>query len=172
MSKQANTYPKRAGGTRMARGRTGRAWAGRAWATALVVALLGTGLGACHHPSPPTGLADCYQGLPLAEAALNSPDRDYHFQGVRLVEPRAFERLVERRYPHSPHGTTLVTVRAGSRVCAFAFTGTFAAGQVAGSSPGTSGKAAIVLVTTDRRLLFSFVLARLPAHFSRPFAGA
>jgi len=144
----------------------------RALAGAATLALLAAGLAGCYHPKPPTGLADCYEGIPLAEAALNSPDRDYRLEGVKLVDPRVLEELVHRRYPHSSHGPTSATVKPGTSVCAFAFTGTFAAGQVAGSPPGTSGGAAIVLVTIDRELLFSFVLAKLPARFSRPFAGA
>jgi len=43
---------------------------------------------------------------------------------------------------------------------------------VAGAPSKVSGKAAIVLTTTDRKLLFSFVLAKLPVNFSRPFTGA
>ena len=144
----------------------------RALATAVLVMALSSGLGACYHPSPPTGLADCYEGLPLAEAALNVPGHDYHFQGVKLLLPRVLEHLVRRRYPASSHGTTPVTVKPTVSVCAFAFTGNFTPGQVAGSPPGAAGRAAIVLVTTDRKLLFSFVLTKLPARFDRPFTGA
>ena len=63
------------------------------------------------------------------------------------------------------------SVARGVSVCAFAFTGNFPAGQVAGSPGNGAGKAAIVLVTTDHKLLFSFVLPKLPESFSRPFTG-
>jgi hypothetical protein len=56
-------------------------------------------------------------------------------------------------------------------VCAFAFTGNFPAGQVAFAPQKVSGKAAIVLVTTKDKLLFSFVLAKLPENFARTFTG-
>ena len=139
----------------------------RAGATAALVAVLGSSLVACYHP--PAGLANCYEGLPLAEAVLNAPRGSYEFRGVRIVLPTEIERLVHRRFPHNHQGTTPVTASPGSRVCAFAFTGHFTAGQVAGASAGASGKAAIVLITTSRQLLFSLVLATLPERFSRVF---
>jgi hypothetical protein len=139
----------------------------------LVAAVVAGGLsgavGACSHPSPPVGLSDCYQSLPIAEAALNLPRTSYQFHGVILVRPRAMQRIVqERAHKNLP----VPSVAPGKNVCAFAFTGNFAAGQVAGSPANDSGKAAIVLVTTDHKLLFSFVLAKLPEDFSRPFTGA
>ena len=67
----------------------------------------------------------------------------------RLVSQRAHKN--PRCHPSGP----------GPSVCAFAFTGNFPAGQVAGSPANDSGKAAIVLVTTDHKLLFSFVLAKV-----------
>jgi hypothetical protein len=124
---------------------------------------------ACAHPSPPVGLSDCYESLPIAEAALNLPRTAYDFHGVILVRPRAMERLVSQRAHKS---LPVPAVGRGKSVCAFAFTGNFPAGQVAGSPTNDSGKAAIVLVTTDHKLLFSFVLAKLPEDFSRPFTGA
>ena len=42
------------------------------------------GVVACTHPklpTPPVGLADCYEGLPLAEGALNAPRGSYQFHG-------------------------------------------------------------------------------------------
>ena len=110
----------------------------RAGATAALVAVLGSSLVACYHP--PVGLANCYEGLPLAEAVLNTPRGSYDFHGVRIVLPTEIERLVHRRFPHNHQGTTPVTASPGSRVCAFAFTGHFPAGQVAGASAGASGR--------------------------------
>lgn len=135
----------------------------------LLAGALGTGLGACvKPPAPPVGLADCYEDLPLAEGALNAAKDSYHFHGVKLVKPATMVKLVRERFPHNP-SATYNPPSAGSRVCAFAFTGDFLAGQVAGALASASGKAAVVLTTTDRRLLFSFVLSKLPEAFNRPF---
>lgn len=134
----------------------------------LLLALTG-GTAACARPSPPVGLSDCYQSLPLAEGALNAPRGSYEFHGVKLVQPKLLARLVRQRSHNSP---PLPSMPRGTRVCAFAFTGNFPAGQVAGAPGNVAGKAAIVLVTTDHKLLFSFVLPKLPERFSRPFTGA
>lgn len=135
--------------------------------TALTLLLAATlALGGCHRPSPPVGLANCYQGLPLAVAALNAPKGTYKFSGVQLVRPGHLTKLVHRRFPHSK-SASYNPPPVGTQVCAFAFTGTFPAGQVADAPAGVSGKAAIVLVTTHRQLLFSFVLAKLPISFSQ-----
>jgi hypothetical protein len=141
----------------------------RVVAATVVIGALSGALTACAHPSPPVGLSDCYQSLPIAEAALNLPHTAYTFHGVILVRPRALARLVSQRAHKSPR---MPAVAKGTSVCAFAFTGNFTAGQVAGSPGNDTGKAAIVLVTTAHKLLFSFVLAKLPEDFSRPFTGA
>jgi len=135
-----------------------------------LVGLLGLGLASCHHPSPPIGLGPCYESLPLAEGALDVAKTSYVFHGVELVSPKDLTALVKHRFPHNPSANFRPPL--GTKVCAFAFTGTFPADQVAGAPSGVSGKAAIVLTTTDRKLLFSFVLAKLPVSFSRPFTGA
>ena len=144
----------------------------RAVVIGLMTAALSAGVAACTHPklpTPPVGLADCYEGLPLAEGALNAPRGSYEFHGVKLVKPSVMELLVHRRFPRNP--SSVPPVAAGTRVCAFAFTGSFLAGQVAFAPQDVSGKAAIVLVTTKEKLLFSFVLAKLPENFAKTFAG-
>jgi len=144
----------------------------RAAVVGVTTAALSAGAVACTHPklpTPPVGLADCYEGLPLAEGALNAPRGSYEFHGVKLVNPRVMERLVRSRFPKNP--SSVPPVASGTRVCAFAFTGNFAAGQVAFAPAKTSGKAAIVLVTTHEKLLFSFVVAKLPENFARTFTG-
>ena len=45
----------------------------RVAAAAVLAVGLGSTVAACAHPSPPVGLSDCYQSLPIAEAALNLP---------------------------------------------------------------------------------------------------
>jgi len=154
--------------------RTGRRFpraALRAVAVGVMMAGLSAGVVACSHPlpTPPVGLSDCYEGLPLAEGALNAPRGSYEFHGVKLVNPGVMELLVRRRFPKNP--SSVPPVAAGTRVCAFAFTGNFPAGQVAFAPQDVSGKAAVVLVTTKEKLLFSFVLAKLPENFGRTFAG-
>jgi hypothetical protein len=140
----------------------------RALIATVFIGLLGAGGAACAHPTPPVGLSDCYQSLPLAEAALNAPRGTYAFHGVKLVDPRLLQRIVRQRaHKNSP----MPSVARGTAVCAFAFTGNFPGGQVAGSAGNDAGKAAIVLVTTNHKLLFSYVLAKLPERFSRPFTG-
>ena len=144
----------------------------RAARSGLLAVLIAGALAGCSpHISTPVGLANCYQDLPLAEGALNAPKNSYKFVGVKLVSPRLLARLVRERFPHNP-SASYKPPPVGSRVCAFAFTGTFPANQVAMAPAGVSGKAAIVLATTKRELLFSFVLAKLPEHFGRPFTLA
>ena len=148
---------------------------------------MGVVLPACTHPSlplpvsPPVGLKNCFEDLPLAEGALNAPKTSYQFKGVKLVSPKVMAKLVRERPPDPPPppppptpppppknpSSTYKPPPAGSLVCAFAFTGSFPAGQVAQAPPTVSGKAAIVLTSTDRALLFSFVVAKLPETFSR-----
>lgn len=136
--------------------------------TALVgTATLGLGVGACHGPSLPIGLSTCYQSIPLAEGALNVPRAEYSFNGVKLVSPATMVLLVKRRYPHAVPAS--LHLSANAKACAFAFTGRFVAGEVAGAPPHAAGRAAIVLTTTGNDLLFSFVIASLPERFSRTF---
>lgn len=136
-------------------------------ATVALGAALST-LSACHPPSPPVGLSTCYQSVPLAEGVLNVPKTEYKFKGVKLVSPRAMEHLVKARYPRMVPATLHLPAKA--QACAFAFTGDFAAGEVAGAPANAKGKAAIVLTTTNRKLLFSFVLSGLPVKFGRTFS--
>ncbi|HTV10792.1 MAG TPA: hypothetical protein VME20_02935 [Acidimicrobiales bacterium] len=140
----------------------------KALACLLLVVSAGVGAQSCAHPVLPVlpvDLKNCFEDLPLAEGALNAPKSSYEFKGVKLVTPKVMADLVRRRFPKNP-SAAYRPPRAGSEVCAFAFTGDFIDGQVAEAPQNASGKAAIVLTTTDRQLLFSFVLARLPEKFS------
>jgi len=124
---------------------------------------------ACTHPSLPVfpvGVKNCFEDLPLAEGALNAPKASYQFRGVKLVKPKEMANLVRRRFPKNP-SASYKPPPVGSKVCAFAFTGDFTAGQVAEAPPNVSGKAAVVLTTTNRQLLFSFVLDTLPEAFGK-----
>jgi hypothetical protein len=157
----------------MARGPRGTAR--RALASLALGGALALGLAACHHPDidlpgPPVGLKNCFEDLPLAEGALNAPKGSYVFHGVKLVSPKEMARAVKERFPKNP-SSHYVPPPLGTKVCAFAFTGDFAAGQVAEAPENVAGKAAIVLTTTDRKLLFSFVLEKLPVSFGRAFTS-
>ena len=132
--------------------------------------ILTVGLSSCHHLSPPVGLGPCYESLPLAEGALDMPKASYVFHGVELVSPKDMAALVKRRFPHNPSAN--FNAPPGAKVCAFAFTGTFPSGQVAGAPTNVSGKAAIGADNEDRKLSVSSVLAQSPVNFSRPFTGA
>jgi len=136
-------------------------------AAAAATGALGLSLAACHGPSLPVGLSTCYQSIPLADGALNVPRAEYSFKGVKLVSPVTMEGLVKTRYPHAVPAN--LHIAPNSKACAFAFTGHFVAGEVAGAPPRASGRAAIVLTTTGNHLLFSFVIASLPERFSRSF---
>ena len=148
----------------------------RAGFALLLAAAVGVALPACTHPtlplpvSPPVGLKNCFEDLPLAEGALNAPKASYEFRGVKLVSPKVMAKLVRKRFPKNP-SSAYKPPPAGSLVCAFAFTGNFPAGQVAQAPSNVAGKAAIVLTSTDRALLFSFVLAKLPENFGRAFTA-
>jgi predicted secreted protein len=138
------------------------------WICLLLTAGVSVGLPACSHtvlPVLPVGLKNCFEDLPLAEGALNAPKSNYRFKGVKLVTPKGMADLVRKRFPKNA-SASYKPPPAGSQVCAFAFTGDFAAGQVAEAPQNASGKAAIVLTTTNRQLLFSFVLSKLPVGFT------
>lgn len=141
----------------------------------LTAGVLGFGAAGCHNPnvlpvSPPVGLKNCFEDLPLAAGALNAPKDSYQFHGVKFVSPKGLAKLVKERFPKSA-SSHYTPPPVGTKVCAFAFTGSFPAGQVAQAPPKISGKAAIVLTTTDRKLLFSFVLAKLPEDFGQAFTS-
>src|ERR1700678_4262100 len=77
----------------------------RAAVVGVLIATLSLSVGACSHtilPTPPVGLSDCYEGLPLAEGALNAPRGSYQFHGVKLVTPPIMERRVRHRFPKNP----------------------------------------------------------------------
>ncbi|HYA44240.1 MAG TPA: hypothetical protein VED59_01435, partial [Acidimicrobiales bacterium] len=57
--------------------------AGRVLGVAAGLTLLAAGADACHGPLLPAQLANCYEGLPLAETALNAPKASYVFHGVK-----------------------------------------------------------------------------------------
>jgi hypothetical protein len=130
-----------------------------------VAALLAgaTLLGACGTPHP--GLSNgsvsvCYRAIPTAKAALHEPDAT--FIGVHRVSADQ----VQGRLP--PPARDILQGDNDATVCAVAFKGTFAPGQVTGAPPSQQGRYAIVLVTSRHlHVLVSAVLESLPRSLGR-----
>jgi hypothetical protein len=132
-------------------------WVARAVAGLAVAVPLVAGCSAAH-PSLSLGsgaVSDCFRALPTAKAAV-------HENAARLVGvQRVPADVIEKR-------TTATTVAgdADTEVCAFAFQGAFAAGQVTEAPPTETGTYAVVLVTSRHLVLIrSFVATKLPSHF-------
>lgn len=130
------------------------------------VAVSGLVLAACSaHPSIALNsgkINACYRAFPVAVSALHSKTRP-QFRGVHRVAADN----IERRFPQ-------VTLPPGDNdkiVCAFAFHGSFKAGQVSMAPAGEQGSFAIVLVTSQHlHVVTSFVGDNLPLRFSRHLA--
>jgi hypothetical protein len=124
---------------------------------AAVVALAGmAGCGAARPSVNTNAVTSCYRALPRAKDAIHEPRAT--FKGVHEVPA---DRL-ERRYPNITLGEN------DTEVCAFAFQGTFNAGQVEGAAPAESGHFAVVVVSAHQlHLLVSWVGAGLPQRFAR-----
>jgi hypothetical protein len=128
-------------------------------ATLIVAALLG----GCGTPRP--GLSNgsvsvCYRAIPTAKAAVHEPGAT--FIGVHRVSADS----VQGRLP--PAARTVLAGDNDSTVCAVAFRGTFAPGQVTGAPPTQQGRYAIVLLTSRHlHLLVSVVLQHLPRSLGK-----
>ena len=121
-------------------------------------AVLGAGCSVAPAPITNGAVSACFRALPTARGAIHDPKA--RFQGVQRI-PADY---VKRRL----HISVLPT---DTEVCAFAFRGSFSAGQVDAAPITESGPYAVVLVTSRRlHLLRSFVGARLPARFSHRYA--
>jgi hypothetical protein len=121
-------------------------------AVAGTVALAGAGA-AC---SASTGLtnntvAGCVRSLPVATAAIH--DDHAKLLGVHRVSADRLPARVKAGLPREDDTT----------VCAIAFRGTFAAGQVTDARAGATGTYAVVLVDARRlTVVGSFVGSKLP----------
>jgi hypothetical protein len=119
--------------------------------------------GACGAPHP--GLSNgsvsaCYRAIPTAKSALDDPNAK--FIGVHRISADS----VRGRLP--PAGRTILEGDNDTTVCAVAFKGNFAPGQVAGAPPDQQGDYAIVLVTSRHlHLLASAVLGQLPRSLGK-----
>jgi hypothetical protein len=100
-------------------------------------------------------VSSCYRAIPVAKAAVH--DNHATLIGVHRVPADT----VKRRLPASVQ--TQLANEDDSVVCAVAFKGTFAAGQVDMAPPAQHGSYAIVLLTSKRLdLVGSVVLGSLP----------
>ncbi|HWG72604.1 MAG TPA: hypothetical protein VG184_00970 [Acidimicrobiales bacterium] len=135
-----------------------RATPSKVVAVICAAAALGAGCSVTPAPINNGAVSACFRALPTAKAAIH--DSKARFQGVQRI-PADY---VESRL----HISVLPT---DTEVCAFAFRGSFGAGQVSAAPSTESGPYAVVLVTSRRlRLLRSFVGARLPSRFSHRYA--
>ena len=102
----------------------------------------------------------CYRAIPKAREALHAPDA--RLVGVhRLSVDEVSNRL-------RPELAANLSVDDDASVCAVAFEGTFAAGQVDMAPVGQSGHYAVVLVSSHNlQLLASVVVDRLPSGLGR-----
>jgi hypothetical protein len=124
-------------------------------------------VGACGGPNvslslKPDTVSACYRGLPTARAAVNEPAAK--LRGVRR-EP--YDTLVK-----TLPGVAEPPGDDDTEVCAFAFSGTFTAGQVLGAPASAEGTYAVVVISSKSLdLMVSYVGDRLPRHLSRRVAG-
>lgn len=128
-----------------------------------VAGVLAAGLGACglaQRAIPGLGVSNgsvsvCFRAIPTAKAAVH--DRRAQVIGVHHLS-------VDQVAGHLPYtARPLFPGNDDSRVCAVAFAGQFAAGQVTQASPGEAGRFAVVLVSGDGHHVFrSVVLDHLP----------
>ncbi|MGI8751538.1 MAG: hypothetical protein ACR2MN_04365 [Acidimicrobiales bacterium] len=138
-----------------------RARVAAATVAVLVAGTVGTG---CSRPPVPTlsngSVSACYRAIPTASGALHQPKAK--LLGVhRIPADKVVARLPPADRASADQDTT---------VCAVAWKGTFAAGQVTKANPGTSGGYAIVLVTSRHlTVLASYVLQSIPKRLRGRF---
>jgi hypothetical protein len=128
---------------------------------ALVVAsALITSCGATHPNVTNGSVSVCFRAIPVAKAAV-------HESQARLVGVhRLAVDTVRSKLP--PSVSAELTAENDHVVCAVAFKGTFAPGQVDQAPPGDHGTYAVVLVSSRHlRLVDSFVLDSLPKAFGK-----
>lgn len=148
----------------MRRSRPAARMRARVAATAVAVLVAGTVGTACSRPPVPTmsngSVSACYRAIPTASAALNEPKAK--LLGVhRIAADKVAARLPPADRASADQDTT---------VCAVAWQGTFADGQVAKAKPGVSGNYAIVLVTSRHlQVLASYVLQSIPQRLRGRF---
>ncbi len=133
-------------------------------AATVAVLVAGTVGTACSRPRVPTmsngSVSACYRAIPTASGALHEPKAK--LLGVhRIAADNVAARLPPADRASADQDTT---------VCAVAWQGTFADGQVSKAKPGDSGNYAIVLVTSRHLdVLVSYVLQSIPKRLRGRF---
>lgn len=119
----------------------------------VTVALTASGCGLIHPGLSNGAITGCFKALPAAKTAV-------HDKGARLL---GVHRLSADQVPQRLKALQTVPGENDTTVCAVAFKGTFAAGQVTGARPGAAGPYAVVLVDAKKLVvLLSYVGAQLP----------
>lgn len=122
---------------------------------ALVIVALSAGCGA---PTPGVSngsVSACYRAIPVGRAAVHEPSA--HLIGVHRIP-------VDKVRSHLPPAAKAeLAAENDTAVCAMAFHGQFAPGQVDEANPSSRGSYAVVLVSSRKlRLVGSVVLDSLP----------
>ncbi len=132
-------------------------------AAAAVVVAAATG---CSAPHPSINISGgsvngCFRDLPVAVEALHATARP-QFRGVRRVPIDVLRRRLPQLLPPGENDTI---------VCAFAFHGHFAPGQVAKAPAAATGTYAVILVDAkNSQVVKSYVSDHLPERFGRRIA--
>ncbi len=100
----------------------------------------------------------CFRAIPVGRSSLHSND-------VRLVGVHELP-LGAVRLPLSPAEKGALTADKDTEICAMAFQGDFAAGQVELAPPTQAGRFAVILVTAKSlHVVASVVLSHVPRGF-------
>jgi hypothetical protein len=126
--------------------------------TVAALCLVAGALSGCNSPRPGVSngsVSACYRAIPVAKAAVH--DNHATLIGVHRIPADT----VKHRLP--PEAQLELANEDDSVVCAVAFKGSFAAGQVNLAPPAEQGSYAVVLLTSRRlHLVGSVVLSSLP----------
>ncbi len=145
----------------------------RTMATLAAGALLATLVSGCSRPSVPTlsngSVSACYRAIPMASTAVHDPKA--RLIGVhRISADQVAAHLSPADRAAIDHAGTGTTIDNDTSVCAVAWKGTFAPGQVTAEHGNNAGSYAVVLVTSrDLQVLVSFVLNQLPKRLRGRF---
>ena len=124
---------------------------GRRIAAGVAVAVAAAGCSAGNGVFSRGSVTGCFRALPAAESALHDPKA--RLLGVHLVPADRLPGQVR----------SVVPPEDDAAVCAVAFSGVFAAGQVTGAAAKATGRYAVVLVDVRHpKVVGSFVGDRLP----------
>lgn len=134
-----------------------KTWTRLPGATLAALAMIAISAG-CGTPTPGVSngsVSACYRALPVGRAAIHEPTA--HLIGVHRIP-------VDKVRSHLPPAAKAeLAAENDTAVCAMAFHGKFAPGQVDKADPASSGSYAVVLVSSRKlHLVGSVVLDSLP----------